>query len=146
MKILFPFFAFLLVIVASSFTLPAVSPEAPEAAVDYFLKLDGIDGESTDDKHKNEIEILSYSLNRTAQTVQIVRKTTRKSSAKIATACAQGQHIKKAVLFVRKSGGGTETYSKIELENVLISSYQTSASSSGIPTESFSLNYTKVTF
>ncbi len=143
MKILFPFFAFLLVIVASSFTLPAVAPEAPEAAVDYFLKLEGIDGESTDDKHKQWIDIDSYSLNRATQTIQIVRKTTRKSSAKLALFCAQGQHIKKAVLHVRKSGGD---YMEIKLENVLISSYQTSASSSGIPTESFSLNYTKITF
>lgn len=28
-------------------------------ASDYFLKLDGIDGESTDAEHKGEIEILS---------------------------------------------------------------------------------------
>ena len=143
MKILFPFFALLLVVVASSFTRPAVTPEAPAAAVDYFLKIEGVDGESTDDKHKQWIDIDSYSLNRAAQTVQIVRRTTSRSSAKLALFCAQGQHIKKAVLHVRKSGGD---YMKIELENVLITSYQTSASSSGIPTESFSLNFTKVTF
>ncbi|EAR4994616.1 type VI secretion system tube protein Hcp, partial [Salmonella enterica subsp. enterica serovar Typhimurium] len=28
-------------------------------AYDIFLKIDGIDGESMDDKHKNEIEVLS---------------------------------------------------------------------------------------
>jgi len=27
------------------------------ASVDYFIKLDGVDGESTDDKHKGEIEL-----------------------------------------------------------------------------------------
>jgi type VI protein secretion system component Hcp len=32
------------------------------ATVDYFLKIDGIDGESTDDKHKGEIQLESYSL------------------------------------------------------------------------------------
>lgn len=31
------------------------------ATVDYFLKIDGIDGESTDNKHKNEIDVLSWS-------------------------------------------------------------------------------------
>ncbi len=143
MKILFPFFALLLVIVASSFTIPAVTPEAPEAAFDAFLKIEGVDGESTDDKHKQWIDLESYSMNRATQTVQIVRKTTSRSSAKIALFCAQGQHIKKAVLHVRKSGGD---YMKIELENVLITSYQTSSSSSGVPTESFSLNYTKIIF
>ena len=30
-------------------------------AVDYFLKIDGIDGESQDDKHKDWIEVLSFS-------------------------------------------------------------------------------------
>jgi len=143
MKILFPFFALLLVIVASSFTRPTVTPEASVAAVDYFLRLEGIDGESTDDKHKNWIDIESHSLNRATQTVQIVRKTTSRSSAKLALFCAQGKHIKKAVLHVRKSGGD---YMEIKLENVLISSYQTSSSSSGIPMDSFSLNFTKITY
>ena len=31
------------------------------AASDYFLKIDGIDGESTDDRHKGEIDIQSFS-------------------------------------------------------------------------------------
>ena len=31
------------------------------AAVDYFLKIDGLDGESRDSKHKGEIEISSFS-------------------------------------------------------------------------------------
>ncbi len=31
------------------------------AAIDYFLKIDGIDGESQDDKHKNEIDLDSWS-------------------------------------------------------------------------------------
>ncbi len=30
-------------------------------AVDYFLKIDGIAGESTDDKHKEWIDVLSFS-------------------------------------------------------------------------------------
>ena len=32
------------------------------AQVDYFLKIDGVDGESTDDKHKGEIEVESWSM------------------------------------------------------------------------------------
>ena len=31
------------------------------STADYFLKIDGIEGESEDDKHKGEIEILSFS-------------------------------------------------------------------------------------
>lgn len=143
MKILFPFFALLLVVVASSFTRPVVTPKAPAAAVDYFLKIEGVDGESADKDHKGWMELNSYSLDRAAQTVQIVRNTSSRSSTKLALFCAQGTHIKKAVLHVRKSGGD---YMKIELENVLITSYQTSSSSSGVPTDSFSLNFTKISF
>ena len=35
------------------------------AAIDYFLKLDGISGESKDSKHKGEIEVLSFSFGET---------------------------------------------------------------------------------
>src|SRR5688572_2076064 len=38
----------------------AAAAVAPAAAADVFLKLDGIDGESTDSKHKGEIELISY--------------------------------------------------------------------------------------
>ena len=38
------------------------------AANDYFLKLDGISGESTDSKHKGEIEVLSFSFGETLAT------------------------------------------------------------------------------
>ena len=30
------------------------------AQLDYFIKIDQIPGESTDEKHKDEIEVLSY--------------------------------------------------------------------------------------
>ena len=145
MKILFPFFALLLVVVASSFTRPAVTPKAPTAAVDFFLKLEGIQGETKDKAHKGWIDLNSYSLDRAGQTIQVSCNNTPRSSAKIALFCAQGTHIKKAVLHVRKSGGD---YMKIELENVLITSYQTSSSSSssGVPTDTFSLNFTKISF
>src|SRR5260370_33692327 len=42
----------------------AANPEGvfSMAQADYYLKLDGIEGESSDDKHKGTIEILSFSL------------------------------------------------------------------------------------
>ncbi len=44
-------------------TNPGAAPEPVQAAaaVDYFLKIDGIDGESTDKDHKGEIDVLSWS-------------------------------------------------------------------------------------
>ena len=85
-------------------------------AFDTFLKIDGIEGESTDDKHKGWIEILSYSwgesqmVSRTAsssgggtsarvdmQDLSVV-KTLDKSSPLICLACAEGKHIKEVTL------------------------------------------------
>ena len=35
------------------------------ASTDYFLKIDGIEGESTDEKHASEIDLMSWSFNAT---------------------------------------------------------------------------------
>ena len=49
-------------LLASAATIMMAAPDlAQGAAVDYFLKIEGVDGESNDSKHKNEIEILSFS-------------------------------------------------------------------------------------
>ena len=90
------------------------------AAVDYFLKIDGIDGESMDHKHMGEIQIESWSFGETQagshssgggggagkvqmQDFHFVMKVS-KASPKLFLACATGQHIKKAVFVCRKAG------------------------------------------
>lgn len=127
---------------------------ARAASVDYFLKIDGIEGESTADGHKGEIEIQSFSWGVTRSPgssspvlVDIsVAKGIDKSSTKLMEVCARGQHIPKAVLTCRKAGGGADYY-KVTLENVLISSYQTGGSSSDVvPTDQISFNFTKIEF
>lgn len=45
--------------IASAFAL--VPAAALAASADYFLKIEGVDGESKDDKHKGQIETSSYS-------------------------------------------------------------------------------------
>jgi type VI secretion system secreted protein Hcp len=142
----------------------AMLQTADAAQVDYFLKIEGIDGESTDDRHKNEIEILSWSWGETnAATMsrgagggagkvnmQDIHFTTlmSKASPSLFLKCATGEHIKQAVLTARKSGGDQQEYLKVTLTDVLISSYQTGGSSGdgGIPTDSFSLNFAKIEF
>ena len=42
-------------------------------AVDYFLKLDGIEGESADSNHKNEIQIMSWSWGASQVSPSLVR-------------------------------------------------------------------------
>jgi type VI secretion system secreted protein Hcp len=132
------------------------------AAVDYFLKIDGIDGESTDDKHKKEIDIESWSWGAKnigsagkggglgAGKVQMddfsfVMKHNAASN-QLMLACSGGDHIKKAVFVARKQGGTQLEYLKITLSDVMISSYHTGASSGGdsIPTDQFSINFSKI--
>jgi type VI secretion system secreted protein Hcp len=111
-------------------------------AVDYFLKIDGIDGESSDDKHKEEIELESFSWGETNTSgagggggggkvqVQDILFTMRmsKASPQLLLSCASGQHHKSAILTVRKAGKSQQEFLTIKLEDVLVSSYQTSGS------------------
>jgi type VI secretion system secreted protein Hcp len=133
-------------------------------ASDYLLEIDGIKGESQDSKHKGTIEIESFSwgvsqggLSASGRgggagkaVFQDIHFTTRLSSASpsLFLTCATGQHIKKATLFVRKSGGDQQEYYKVTLEDILVSSYQQAGGSEGrndtVPTDSFSLNFSKI--
>ena len=132
-------------------------------AFDAFLKIDGIKGESTDDKHKDEIEIESFSWGATqagtmafgggagAGKVQFTgfNFTTglSKASPMLFLKCATGEHIKSAILSGRKAGGEQQDFLKITLSDVLVSSYQSGGSSSSeLPMEQISLNYSKIEF
>ncbi|MEO0249748.1 MAG: type VI secretion system tube protein Hcp [candidate division WOR-3 bacterium] len=133
-------------------------------AVDYFLKIDGIEGESADSKHKGEIDIFSWSWGATQPgtfamgggggagkvSVQDFRftKVIDKSSPKLFEACATGEHIKTAVLTCRKAGKEQQEFLKIRLSDVLISSYQTSGTeaSETLPMEDIALNFAKIEY
>ena len=131
-------------------------------AADIFLKIDGIKGESKDDKHKDEIELLAWSWAQT-QTGSAGRgggmgtgkvevhdisftKNLDKATPKLMLACASGNHIPKAEMVMCKAGGEQKEYLKIELEDVMVSSYSTSGAGGGdSPTENVSLNFGKIT-
>jgi type VI secretion system secreted protein Hcp len=134
------------------------------AAVDYFLKIDGIEGESHDDKHKNEIHIDSFSWSEKQEGTHSggggggagkvkmgdfhFTMKVNKSSPKLMLACANGEHIKSAVLTCRKAGGKAEGFYSITLSDLLVSSYQTTGSGHGdlIPHDQITLNYSKIEF
>ena len=131
------------------------------AAVDYFLKIDGIEGESEDAKHGKEIEILSWSWGESQsgtmshgtgggagkvsmQDFHFAMKA-NKSSPKLFLACANGEHIKSAVLTCRKAGKEQQEFLKWTFTDLLVSSYQTGGSSGDlIPTDQISMNFTKI--
>jgi type VI secretion system secreted protein Hcp len=132
------------------------------AAVDFYLKLDGIDGESADHKHKGSIDIESFSWGVTQMgahgagggggagkasfndfhfTMKV-----NKATPKLMLACATGEHIKKAVLIARKAGKDQQEYMKVTMSDILVSSYQTGGSegSNTLPSDQISINFAKI--
>ena len=131
------------------------------AAVDFFLKLDGIEGESQDDTHKDEVELLSWSWGETNSgtasrgggagagkvSMQDFHFTAEASKAtpKLMLACATGSHIKDATLTCRKAGEKQQEYFIVKMTDVLVSSYQTGGSGGDIvPVDQISLNFAKI--
>jgi type VI secretion system secreted protein Hcp len=131
-------------------------------AIDYFLKIDGIDGESADSKHKAEIDLLSYNFGAVQTGTQSsgggggggkvqmqdfhFNMHINKATPKLLLACATGEHIKKAVLTCRKAGKEQQEYLKVTFSDLLVSSYNTGGSGDDIPVESISLNFAKIEF
>jgi type VI secretion system secreted protein Hcp len=132
------------------------------AAVDYFLKIDGIEGESQDSKMKGSIDLESWSWGESQagtfgvgggggagkvsmQDFHFVMKMNQ-ASPKLMLACASGKHIKDALLTCRKAGEKQETFLTIKMTDVLVSSYQTGGSAHGdiVPTDQISLNFAKI--
>lgn len=131
-------------------------------AVDYFLQITGIQGESTDAKHKDWIDVDSWSWGESQsgttqggagggagkvsfQDFHFVTRTS-KASPKLFLACASGQHFKEAKLVGRKAGKGQQEFLSWTFSDILVSSYQTSASEASdvSPFDQVSLNFSKV--
>lgn len=132
---------------------------------DVFLKVDGLEGESSDSKHKNEIEVLSFHwgvsqaiTGTTSSTGTFtgaradfapltVVKQFDKASPKGAQACAAGEHFKSAVLTLCRAGGDKQPYMEYKMSDVLISSVRVGGAGQGeggVPTEEWSFNYGKM--
>lgn len=133
------------------------------AAVDYFLKIDGIEGESGDGAHGGEIDVLSWSWGETnagthsggggggagkvsMQDFHFTMKVC-KATPKLMLACASGQHIPEATLTCRKAGGEQQEYMKIKFSEIHISAYQTGGSGGDVvPVDSISFNFSKIEY
>ena len=132
-------------------------------AFDAFIKIDGIDGESTRAKFEKQIEIHSFSwgasnpstvghgggggAGRASVSSFNIMKRTDSASPKLFQQCCDGSHIKSATVTLRKAGGKSPVdYLKYEFSDVFVESVQWSGSSGGddTPTESVSLAFGKV--
>jgi len=151
----------ILIIAILGFTIIASTSSQAFAAVDMFLKIDGVEGESTDKAHGKEIDVLSWSWGASQSGSMAMgggggagkvsmqdftfTKSLDKSSPKLFEALATGQHLKEAKLVLRSAGGSQLEYLVITFSDVLISSYSTGGSSGDDrPTESVSLNFAQI--
>jgi type VI secretion system secreted protein Hcp len=130
-------------------------------AVDMFMKIDTVDGESRDKVHKKEIDVLAWSWGisnsgsahvgggagagkANVQDISFT-KWVDSSTPKLLLACCDGKHFANATLVVRKAGEKPVEYIKIKIEEVLITSISTGGSGGEDRlTENVTLNFAKV--
>src|SRR6185437_7624284 len=131
-------------------------------AVDMFLDLDGVKGESVDKAHKDKIDILGWQwglantgtfhhgsgggAGKATFNDITVTKFIDAASPNIMQYCANGKHFAKGTIIVRKAGGDSALeYLKIEMKNVLVTSYTTGGGSGQERlTENIALNFAEV--
>jgi type VI secretion system secreted protein Hcp len=135
-------------------------------AFDCFLQIEGIPGESTDDKHKDWIELISYSHGlsqrssgaastgggRSAERCDhddfTVVKTLDKASPKLALFCCNGKHIPKITMHLCRAAEDKQKYMEYVLTDVIVSSVRPGGSAQNaettLPLEQVSFNYGKI--
>jgi len=130
-------------------------------AVDMFIKIADIKGESGDSKHKGSIDVLAWSWGMSqsgsahsgggAGTGKVnvqdlsITKFVDTSSPDLMLACCNGKHLKDAKLTVRKAGENPLEYLVITLEDVIIAGVHTGGSGGEDRlTENVTLNFGKV--
>ena len=126
-----------------------------------FARIGTIKGESRDTKHKDEIEVLSWSwgLSQSGTAGQAggagagkvsfhdftFTHHVDKASPLLMKACATGEHIKGATVTVRKPGKGQQEYLVITMTDLHVTSVSTNVSAEGdTTTESVGLAFAKV--
>jgi type VI secretion system secreted protein Hcp len=133
-------------------------------AIDVYLQIDGIKGESADAAHQGWIEIASahwgvkqpksatastaggHTAERCEHSHLTITKLADLSSPILMQNCSAGRTIPKAKLeFMRADGQGTPVkYYEVELENVLIGSMDQSVHEGTVLYDSIGLKYAKV--
>jgi type VI secretion system secreted protein Hcp len=131
-------------------------------AADIFAKIGDIKGESFDDKHKDEIEVLSYSWGVGTSLITSgggggssagkamfqdlhITHHIDKASPQLMRACAVGEHLKEATITQRKAGKGQQEYLVIKLSDIIVTAVSPSSADQG-SAESVSLAFAKVDF
>ena len=128
-------------------------------ASDIFAKIGDIKGESQDSKHKDEIEVLSYSWGVTNSakieaggggagkatfTDLSFLHSIDKASPNLLKACATGTHLKEATVTHRKAGKDQQEYLIIKMNDIIITGVALADSSGAAGSETVSMAFAKV--
>ncbi len=113
-------------------------------AVDMFLKLTGIDGESSDTVHAGEVDVLAWSWGASQSgTMHLgtgggsgkvavdnlsVTKYVDSASHSLLKHCHTGGHIEEGILTIRKAGGSPLEYIILTMRGIIVSSVSTGGS------------------
>jgi type VI secretion system secreted protein Hcp len=132
------------------------------ASAEYFLKIDGVNGESGKKGYEKQIEIDSFSWGASQSggasvgggsgvggvTMNDFHFTIKMNSASpvLMVACATGKHYPKAILTARKAGGTQQAYLTWTMSDCMITAYNTGGNNGAdtVPTDSFSLSFKKI--
>ena len=128
-------------------------------AENMWIKMDGCKGEATDDKHKDEIDVDSYSwgmshpvdpggtgqsAGESTATQLVVSKTVDKATPNLMKFCMNAKSFPEVLLTCRKRGENPIEFMKITMKNAVVASVQDSASGDGAIEESVSFAFTAV--
>lgn len=150
---------FMKVLAEGAIVATVVASPAAFAAVDMFLKIDGIPGESTHKAHKGEIDVLAWSWGASSTSTATAKQAScvkvqdmsftkyfDAATPKLISSMANGGTIANAKLTVRKAGENPLEYIVIDLNNVVVTS-SSSGGSGGEDrlTENITLNFASAT-
>jgi type VI secretion system secreted protein Hcp len=128
---------------AGVFATSLLASSATLAAVDMFLKVDGVTGESQDDKHKGEIDVLAWSWGQSVGAITSrgarpdvciqnlsLTKFIDSASPDLIMKNLIGEVTRTAVLTIERPGtiGTPAAYLRLTLRNVTVTSYSTGGS------------------
>lgn len=130
-------------------------------AVDIFLKIDGIDGESKEAAHRDWIEVSSWNWGVQQVTTPrdgagagkvsvqdlTITKSLDKASPALMQSCATGRRMKEVTLDLTRQKNDRQTYFTVKLSDVLVSSYKAGSAADrpdNQPREEITLSFIKI--
>jgi len=139
--------------------LPLWCGPAAWAAMDIYLRVDGIEGEATEAKHKGWIQVASFhhavtqpattqtgarSTGRATFTDLTVTKSIDKASVRLLQACARGERLKSAALSVCRADRTREEFYRVTLKEVAVTGVETAGDTASQARETLTLGFAAI--